>query len=154
MSLPLTRRIARAALLVGAAAAPLVGIGASAASAAELPQVGELGGLTSLDKTADLAKSTDLGNTVEGVAHKTRAVTSLQKALPDPGKTLTGAAQTAAPVAQKTATDTAGALKGASKGVGGNAKGAKDGGPLQSLPTSQLPVGQLPIASAGLPIGG
>ena len=154
MSLPLTRRIARAALLVGAAAAPLVGIGASAASAAELPQVGQLGGLTSLDKTAGLAQSADLSHTVEGVAKGTKTVTSLQKALPDPGKTLTSAAKTAAPVAQKTATDTAGAVKGAAGGLGGTAKGAEGAGPLKGLPISQLPVSQLPIANAGLPIGG
>jgi hypothetical protein len=114
MSLPLTRRIARAALLVGAAAAPLV----------------------------------------EGVAKGTKTVTSLQKALPDPGKTLTGAAKTAAPLAQKTATDTAGAVKGAAGGLGGTAKGAEGAGPLKGLPISQLPVSQLPIANAGLPIGG
>jgi hypothetical protein len=153
MSLPLTRRIARAALLVGAAAAPLVGIGASAASAAELP-VGELGGLTSLDKTADVVHSADLTHTVEGVAKGAKTVTSLQKALPDPGRTLTGAAKTTAPVARKTATDAAGAVKGAAKGVGGTTKGAEGAGPLKGLPISQLPVGQLPIANAGLPIGG
>ncbi|WSV68097.1 ATP-binding protein [Streptomyces sp. NBC_01012] len=47
MSLPLTRRIARAALLI-AAAAPVVGA-AGAAGAAGLPQTPALGGLTQLD---------------------------------------------------------------------------------------------------------
>ncbi|NEC23484.1 ATP-binding protein, partial [Streptomyces parvus] len=48
MSLPLTRRIARAALLIAAGATPVVGA-AGAASAAELPQTPNLGGLTALD---------------------------------------------------------------------------------------------------------
>jgi hypothetical protein len=148
MSLPLTRRIARAALLVGAVAAPLVGAGA--ASAAELPQAADLGGLTSLDKTADLS------HTVEGVAKEAGAVKSVQQALPDPGKTLSDTANTAAPVAPKAAVQTAGALKGATSGVTKTTKGAKGAdkaGPLGALPVSQLPVGQLPLAG-GLPIGG
>jgi hypothetical protein len=135
MSLPLTRRIARAALLIGAAAAPLIGAGA--ASAAELPQAADLGGLTSLDKAADLS------HTVDGVTHEAGAVTSVQKALPDPGKTLADTTRTAAPVAKKTATQAGGAVKHAADG----------GGPLGALPVSQLPVGQLPLAG-GLPIGG
>jgi hypothetical protein len=145
MSLPLTRRIARAALLVGAAAAPLVGAGA--ASAAELPQAADLGGLTNLDKTADLS------HTVEGVAKEAGAVKSVQKALPDPGKTLSSAAKTAVPVAKKAAADAAGALKGATTGVARTAKGAGNADPLGALPVSQLPVGQVPLAG-GLPIGG
>ena len=50
MSLPLTRRIARAALLVAASAAPAVGA-AGAASAADLApsQTPKLGGLSALD---------------------------------------------------------------------------------------------------------
>ncbi|MBA2944350.1 ATP-binding protein [Streptomyces himalayensis] len=49
MSLPLTRRIARAALLVAAGAAPVVGA-AGSASAAQLPvDAPKLGGLTALD---------------------------------------------------------------------------------------------------------
>ncbi|MFE2425211.1 ATP-binding protein [Streptomyces sp. NPDC059373] len=145
MSLPLTRRIARAALLVGAAAAPLVGAGA--ASAAELPQAADLGGLTSLDKTADLS------HTVDGVTKKAGAVASVQQALPDPGKTLSDTANTATPVAKKAAVQTAGALKGATSGVTKAAKGSDKAGPLGALPVSQLPVGQLPLAG-GLPIGG
>ena len=38
MSLPLTRRIARAALLVAAGAAPVVGAAGAASAAPELPQ--------------------------------------------------------------------------------------------------------------------
>ncbi|MEE1771322.1 ATP-binding protein [Streptomyces sp. JV185] len=57
MSLPLTRRIARAALLIAAGAAPVVGA-AGAAGAAELPQTPELGGLTNVDG-AGLGKTVD-----------------------------------------------------------------------------------------------
>ncbi|MEV7522423.1 ATP-binding protein [Streptomyces sp. NPDC091371] len=53
MSLPLTRRIARAALLVAAGTAPVVGA-AGAASAAGLEPVQQLGALTAPD-TADAA---------------------------------------------------------------------------------------------------
>ncbi|MBH0244931.1 hypothetical protein I3W98_21880, partial [Streptomyces cavourensis] len=60
MSLPLTRRIARTALLIAAGAAPVVGA-AGAASAAELPRTPDLGGLTALDGAG-------LGNTVDGAA--------------------------------------------------------------------------------------
>ncbi|MER5180366.1 ATP-binding protein [Streptomyces sp. NPDC002896] len=49
MSLPLSRRIARAALLVAAGAAPVVGA-AGSASAVDLPTAApNLGGLTALD---------------------------------------------------------------------------------------------------------
>ncbi|MFD3733446.1 ATP-binding protein [Streptomyces sp. NPDC058632] len=49
MSLPLTRRIARAALLVAAGAAAGVGAAGSASAAPELPATPSLGGLTVLD---------------------------------------------------------------------------------------------------------
>ncbi|MEU3206991.1 hypothetical protein ABZ702_24600, partial [Streptomyces cyaneofuscatus] len=62
MSLPLTRRIARTALLIAAGAAPVVGA-AGAASAAELPQTPDLGGLTALDGAG-------LGNTVDSAAQQ------------------------------------------------------------------------------------
>lgn len=51
MSLPLTRRIARAALLVAAGAAPVVGA-AGAANAAGLESVPQLGALTATDAPA------------------------------------------------------------------------------------------------------
>ncbi|MEU0065704.1 ATP-binding protein, partial [Streptomyces albidoflavus] len=60
MSLPLSRRIARAALLVAAAAAPVAGA-AGAANAAELPVGSNLSGLTALDGEG-------LGNTLDGAA--------------------------------------------------------------------------------------
>ncbi|MFE4643426.1 ATP-binding protein, partial [Streptomyces sp. NPDC056730] len=51
MSLPLTRRIARAALLVAAGAAPVIGA-AGAANAAALPQTTDLGAVSALDGAA------------------------------------------------------------------------------------------------------
>ncbi|MFG2328836.1 ATP-binding protein [Streptomyces sp. NPDC048604] len=51
MSLPLSRRIARAALLVAAGAAPVIGA-AGVAGAAELPGAGGLAGLTQLDPSS------------------------------------------------------------------------------------------------------
>ncbi|MBL3667153.1 hypothetical protein JL475_14355 [Streptomyces sp. M2CJ-2] len=49
MSLPLTRRIARAALLVAAGAAAGVGAAGSAVAAPALPATPNVGGLTALD---------------------------------------------------------------------------------------------------------
>lgn len=57
MSLPLTRRIARAALLLAAGAAPVVGA-AGAASAAGLESVPQLGALTAPDATVAAAGDT------------------------------------------------------------------------------------------------
>ncbi|NEB56811.1 ATP-binding protein, partial [Streptomyces griseus] len=62
MSLPLTRRIARAALLIAAGAAPVVGA-AGAASAADLPAAPDLGKLTALDGAG-------LGSTVDSTVQQ------------------------------------------------------------------------------------
>ncbi|MEU3959306.1 ATP-binding protein [Streptomyces buecherae] len=62
MSLPLTRRIARAALLVAAGAAPLVGAGAAQAAPAQSPA--ELAGLSSPD-------SSPLGDALDSTTQKT-----------------------------------------------------------------------------------
>lgn len=61
MSLPLTRRIARAALLVAAGAAAGVGAAGSASAAPSLPAAPNLGGLTALDAAS-------VGTTVDGAA--------------------------------------------------------------------------------------
>lgn len=66
MSLPLSRRIAQAALLLGAAAAPLLGAGAAHAAA---PQQAGVGGLTALD-------GTQLGHTVDTTSHKATTLAS------------------------------------------------------------------------------
>ncbi|MFJ8541416.1 ATP-binding protein [Streptomyces sp. NPDC093586] len=61
MSLPLTRRIARAALLVAAGAAAGVGAAGSASAAPGLPATPNLGGLSTLD-------GANVGKTVDGAA--------------------------------------------------------------------------------------
>ncbi|MEU6343086.1 MULTISPECIES: ATP-binding protein [unclassified Streptomyces] len=138
MSLPLTRRIARAALLVGAAAAPLIGAGA--ASAAELPQVGDLGGLTNVDKAPELA------GTVTNAAQDSGAVKAVQQTVPAAARTVAGLGKTAQPAVSGVATKAAGTIGGAAVEVGKRA--GKTGLPLQSLPTTD----QLPLK--GLPLGG
>ncbi|MFE7401495.1 ATP-binding protein, partial [Streptomyces sp. NPDC057557] len=99
MSLPLTRRIARAALLIAAGAAPVVGA-AGAAGAAELPQAPELGGLTTVDGAG-------LGKTVDGASQQgTKAAGEtggkiVGTTLPAAGKTVDKAGAQAAPTVQK-----------------------------------------------------
>lgn len=116
MSLPLTRRIARTALLIAAGAAPVVGA-AGAAGAAEPPQAPELGGLTSVD-------SDGLGKTVDGVS----------KQGAETGGKVVG---TTLPVASKTLGETAGkAAPVVGKAAAGGATGS-----LGGLPTQGLPIG-------------
>ncbi|KMO98812.1 ATP-binding protein [Streptomyces roseus] len=137
MSLPLTRRIARTALLLAAGAAPVVGA-AGAASAAGLESVPQLGALTSPDAAGHAG---DVVGTGEAAA--------------------TGATETAAkavPGAPAQVTDTATGLLGglpAAKGL-----------PTDTLPTGSLPTGGLPteglptggltsaLPTQGLPLGG
>jgi hypothetical protein len=106
MSLPLTRRIARAALLVAAAgAAPVVAAGA--ANAASLPQATDLGGVTSLDGSS-VGNSLDTGaQQATGMAGETGSHV-VGTAIPAAGKTVGGAAKVAAPAAQRVAGDAAG----------------------------------------------
>lgn len=155
MSLPLTRRIARAALLIAAGAAPVVGA-AGSASAAELPATPDLGGVTALDGAG-------LGNTVDGAAQNTTGLAgetgskAVKKGVPTAGKVVGSGAKTTTPVAQKAAGD----LAGNAGDVVGDAAGTatKDGLPTDAvgeglptdtvtkggLPTDQLPVKSLPL---------
>ncbi|WP_335940572.1 ATP-binding protein [Streptomyces sp. PTD5-9] len=132
MSLPLTRRITRAALLLAAGAAPVVGA-AGAASAAPLPQTPELGGLTSVDGSG-------LGKTVDGVSKQgTKAAGEtggrlVGTTLPAAGKTVGKAQSETVPTVQKTA---GGAAGNAGKVLGDTAGAATKGG----LPTRGLPIG-------------
>ncbi|NED07044.1 ATP-binding protein, partial [Streptomyces sp. SID6648] len=106
MSLPLTRRIARAALLIAAGATPVVGA-AGAASAADLPAAPELGGLTALD-------GANVGNTLDSAAQQgTQAAGEtggrlVGTALPAAGETVGKSAKVAVPAAQETAGQAAG----------------------------------------------
>ncbi|MFC8533802.1 ATP-binding protein [Streptomyces sp. NPDC057249] len=132
MSLPLTRRIARTALLIAAGAAPVVGA-AGAAGAAELTQAPDLGGLTSVEGSG-------LGKTVEGAAKPASGAASetggklVGTALPVAGKTLTDVGGKAAPAAKKVS----GATKGGATGTVSDA--AKGGLPTDAL-TQGLPLG-------------
>ncbi|MCX2183581.1 ATP-binding protein [Streptomyces sp. SKN60] len=124
MSLPLTRRIARAALIVAAGAAPVVAA-AGTASAAEpsLAPAGALTGLTSLDKAGAEGALGTATETATGVANK---VPAAQKVTGATGQATDTVGQTTGAVTEKAEAPTGGALGG--------------------LPTGQL--------MGGLPIGG
>jgi hypothetical protein len=147
MSLPVTRRIARAALLVAAGAAPVVAA-AGSASAVDLPaKAPDLGGVTTLD-SANTSKTLD-STARDGVALLNeaggKAATELAPALV---KTAGPIVHKASPLTQRTA-DTAEGLLG---------KTAKKGVSTDSLPTdaAQGALGNLPVNGllGGLPIGG
>ncbi|MEU3049431.1 MULTISPECIES: ATP-binding protein [unclassified Streptomyces] len=136
MSLPLTRRIARAALLIAAGAAPVVGA-AGSAGAATLPET-PVGGLTALD-------TANVDGTVDSVSRETTEVAgqvggpTAEKAAPAATGTLGKAAEQAAPVAERAAGDAA-----------GEAGGLLGGG----LPTDALAGGATGALGGGLPLGG
>jgi hypothetical protein len=148
MSLPFPRRIAQAALLLGAAAAPLIGAGA--AQAATLPQQ-DLSGLSNLDGAS-------LGNSVEGASHQATGLAgqsgtqAMKTALPAADRVVGTTAKTALPTAQQTAGsagDSAGRIVGATaESAGGSVPGALPNTgalPLNGLHTDQLPLQGLPL---------
>lgn len=113
MSLPLTRRIARAALIVAAGAAAGVGAAGSASAAPQLPAAPGLG-LNALDG----APGTTMDNVSRGVG----------KTTPDAGQVAPAAGtavKKAVPVVKELPTDSLG----------------KGGGPAQNLPVEGLPIG-------------
>ncbi|MEU6883165.1 ATP-binding protein [Streptomyces sp. NPDC046712] len=127
MSLPLTRRIARAALLVAAGAAPVVGAAGSASALDHsIAPTGALSGISSLDAAG-------VGNTVDGASQTATGVVgdtggkAVDKAVPAAGKTVDAAGRTA------------GAATGSAPST--DALG-------QGLPTGGVP------SLGGLPIGG
>ncbi|MFF3851316.1 hypothetical protein [Streptomyces sp. NPDC002328] len=81
MTLPLTRRIARAALLVAAGAAAGIGAAGSAGAAPALPAAPGLGGLTALDgANADKALDGAAGQAVkQAVPVAQKAASSVTK---------------------------------------------------------------------------
>ncbi|MGW1071315.1 ATP-binding protein [Streptomyces sp. NPDC002537] len=138
MSLPLSRRIARVALLVAAGAAPVIGA-AGAASAADLKAPEQLSGLSTVD-------GANLGTNIATTSHKAGMTTAevghkaVDTAVPASTDTLGKTAQTTTPAAQKVAGDLGSSAAGV---VGTTTETATKGG----LPTT----GGL---SKGLPIGG
>ncbi|MEU4997283.1 ATP-binding protein [Streptomyces sp. NPDC021622] len=160
MSLPLTRRIARAALLIAAGAAPVVGA-AGSASAAELPATPNLGGVTALDGAG-------LGSAVDGAAQNvtrlagetgSKAVKksvptadkavkkSVKKSVPTTGKAVRSGTK-ATPAAQKAAGGVAGST---GKLLGDTANAATEGGLPTGAVGGGLATDQLPVK--GLPLG-
>ncbi|MFE3324885.1 ATP-binding protein [Streptomyces sp. NPDC059176] len=160
MSLPLTRRIARAALLVAAGAAPVVGA-AGSANAVELGPTQDLGGsLSTVDGVA-------VGDATDGTAHQAAGLanetggrvvgTTLPAAAP-----LGQAARTGAPTAQQMGGQAAGnaahalgrtTQTAASQGLpsaealAGEVHDAGATLPAGSLPTDTLPTGQVPATT-------
>ncbi|MER6994206.1 ATP-binding protein [Streptomyces sp. NPDC000410] len=135
MTLPLTRRIARAALLVAAGAAPVVGA-AGSANAAPLPQAPELGGLTQTDGAA-------LGTTADGATKQATDLTS------EAGGQLVGTLSTAGKVAGqtgKTAVPAAQTMAGQGVGTAGTAVGQAAGTATEqgALPGTDVVGGGLP----------
>ncbi|MFJ4919642.1 ATP-binding protein [Streptomyces sp. NPDC088725] len=143
MSLPLTRRIARAALLIAAGAAPVVGA-AGSAGAATLPQTADLGALTALD-------GAHVGDTIDsGAQQATKAAGGVGgkvvgTAIPAAGKTVGQTAKTVTPAAQKMAGDTAGSAGEVLGQTATSAAGAAPASPLGGLSTDSLPLKGLPI---------
>lgn len=150
MSLPLTRRIARVALLIAAGAAPVVGA-AGAASAAALPQATDLSALTALDG-AQVGDSVDSGARTATKVVGTVGGKTIETAVPAAGKAVGGAAKTATPAAQKVAGETAGS---AGEALGQTMTSANSASPATGADSSQSPLGGtlsgLPVS--GLPLG-
>lgn len=157
MSLPLPRRIVQAALLLGAAAAPLIGAGAAHAAAA--PQLPDLGGLTNLDGAG-------LGDTVDGLSQQATGLAAgtgtraMRSTVPTTGHIVGTTGKTTVPAAQHaagSAGDSTGRLVGAtSESATGAVPGLLPG--TETLPTSALPTtGLLPtsgLATDQLPLKG
>ncbi|MFF2808921.1 ATP-binding protein [Streptomyces sp. NPDC058000] len=151
MSLPVTRRIARAALLVAAGAAPVVAA-AGSASAVNLPPSGrEVGGLTTLDSASTSKALDNTARTGLSLVNKTGAEAA-QNLAPALVRTLAPVVEEAAPLTQ----DTARKAEGVARPV------AKKGASTNSLATDTVkglfgaPQGaQTPVHGliGGMPIG-
>lgn len=147
MSLPLTRRIARAALIVAAGAAPVVGA-AGSASAAGLPSATDHG-ITALD-------GANVGDAIDDASRNATELasdagdTAVKKTVPPAGHALGKSAKATLPAAQRFGGTVAGT---AGEVVGDTAGSATKGG----LPTDVLgkgaPTGHLPVQGVqGLPL--
>ncbi|ARZ68074.1 ATP-binding protein [Streptomyces sp. HU2014] len=136
MSLPLSRRIARVALLVAAGAGSVAGA-AGAANAADLKAPELANGITAVD-------GANLGKNIDAASHQAGTVTThvghaaIDTTVPAATDTVGKAAKTGAPAAQKVAGDLGGSTAGL---VGTAAQTATKGGGV----TKNLPVGNLPI---------
>ncbi|MEU7181831.1 ATP-binding protein [Streptomyces celluloflavus] len=148
MSLPVTRRIARAALLVAASAAPVAAV-AGTASAADLPKAPDLGGLTTLDSAGTSENLDHTAKDAIGVVNTAghKAAETLAPALIETGGAVI---QQAAPTTQKAADAAEGLVRRtAKKGISTDtlvteaAKGLLGGLPLGQTALKGLPVNGL-----------
>ncbi|GAA0460059.1 ATP-binding protein [Streptomyces olivaceiscleroticus] len=153
MSLPLTRRIARAALLVAAGAAPVVGA-AGSASAIDLPKAADLGGLTKVDPSSVTETAGDALENTSAVAGPV-AGEAVRKAVPEAGRTGNETLQELAPTAKKATgrvTDTKDAVDDTTRAL--PTEGLTKDLPLaEKLPAGKLLAG-LPVADALGGLGG
>ncbi|MER7624898.1 ATP-binding protein [Streptomyces sp. NPDC126503] len=107
MSLPLTRRIARAALLLAAGAAPVVGAAGSASALDHgLVPTGALGNVSALDATSANDAVDSASQTATGVVGEAGGK-AVGAAAPTAGKTVDAAGKTATPLAQEATGDAA-----------------------------------------------
>lgn len=151
MSLPVTRRIARAALLVAAGAAPVVAA-AGTANAAALPKAPDLGGLTSLDSAGASQTLDDTAQHGVGLVNDlgSKAGEKLAPALLDTGgvaahKLTPALVETAGAVVQHASPTTQKAADSAEGVVG---KTLKDG-----ISTDALAANAAKSLLGGLPLG-
>lgn len=156
MSLPLTRRIAQAALLTAAGAASVVGTAGSAA-AVDLEPATDLGGLSSLDTAGVADTAGHTAGTATAVVGQAGADT-LDGGMPT-NRVLSEAGQQAAPVAEeavdhtvRTANDELGdTVFGAAQGVQPMVQGQMEHGQSGTLPLGNVS-GDVPVLGT-LPTG-
>jgi hypothetical protein len=135
MSNPLKRRMARAALLLAAGAAPVIG-SAGAANAVSLPPSTDLGGLSNLDTAS-------VGDTVEDLAEGANSLAgdtggeAVQELVPAAG-TVVGTLTKAATPTVLGATGTL--MEGSSSTVGQTMSAIGQTGVPGNMPTSDMPV--------------
>ena len=145
MSLPLTRRIAKAALLTAAGAASVVGATGSA-GAVDLQQATDLGGLSSLDTAGVTETAGETAGEAAGLAGEMGG-DALKGGMPT-GELLSDAGQSVTPVAEEVVDDT---LDTANGELGDTVLQATH----STLPMGDLQAGSLPTGdlTGDLPVG-
>lgn len=150
MSLPLTRRIAQAALLAAAGAAPVVLGSAGTAQALELPKTANLDALGSVDNGA-LAKPQQTLSRASELALGESGARTVENAVPAAAETVHTTGSTLLPAAERTLRNTDGRATGllgrtAEQALGSNLPTdslVSDNVRVSGLPTDQLPVAGL-----------
>mgnify|MGYP001412250726 CR=1 FL=1 len=150
MSLPLTRRIARAALVAAAGAAPVVLGAAGTAQAVELPKTANLDALSSLDNGALSTPQQTLSRAAE-LALGSSGREAVDNAVPAAAATVRATGDTLLPTAERTLRSTDGRAAGLVARVAEQTLGdqlpteslVSDKVRVSGLPTDQLPGAQL-----------